>query len=260
MANLSILSKPIRLRDGLYSLNDVHKAAGYLNKQKPSLFLRNEHTKDLITEIEGCTDLCTPLKTVHGIGTFVSKELVYAYAMWISPKFHLQVIRAFDAMISQQQPQLPPSQTDPEVEKQQLLAKIRQPGYLTLSEMVDTAQFLDRTIIAEAKKYSRAATNRLRKAHGRAELKQAIDAQYQPMPMDNQKLLVTFERGEKTHTQLLGEQEFVTSFSNMAKQIEHAMAVSPEQLTQIAYAANSKLAQYLNRSQSHLLANKKGAA
>lgn len=103
MTNLSLLSKQIRLIDGLYSLNDLHQVSGGTKATQPHQFLRNAQTKELIKEIGCSANSRIAYKTLRGgklQGSWVSKELVYAYAMWISPQFHLQVIRAFDQMQS----------------------------------------------------------------------------------------------------------------------------------------------------------------
>ncbi|AXP54906.1 putative prophage antirepressor [Haemophilus influenzae] len=102
MSNLAILDTSIRQLDNLFSLTDLHKASGG-EKHKPVLFLRLDQTKDLISEIENDkVQICTlPVKTVRGgknPSTYACEELVLAYAMWISPKFHLIVLRAFLAM------------------------------------------------------------------------------------------------------------------------------------------------------------------
>ena len=105
MAHLIISSKDIRTLDGLYSLNDLHKASGAESKHRPNYFLSNQQTKELLAEIE--IDGIPAIKAKQGVGTYVCKELVYAYAMWISPKFNLEVIRAFDQA---QQPEPEPVQ------------------------------------------------------------------------------------------------------------------------------------------------------
>ena len=87
---------------GRYCLNDLHKASGALKKHQPAFFLRNEQTKDLIQEIEheaSSANLQSCVKSINGVGTFVVEDLVYSYAMWISAKFHLMVIRAYRSQV-----------------------------------------------------------------------------------------------------------------------------------------------------------------
>lgn len=98
---------------GRYCLNDLHKASGGEDKHRPSRWLRADDVKALIQELCNESEYLDggqiwsssnggPLKVVQGIGsaypqgTYACKELVYAYAMWISPSFNLRVIRAFD--------------------------------------------------------------------------------------------------------------------------------------------------------------------
>lgn len=103
MSNLTILKTSIRSYENLFSLNDLHIASGGLGKHRPSLFARNEQTKELVKEIENdrSTKTIFALKTIRGgsdiskQGTWACEELMLAYAMWISPKFHLVVLRAF---------------------------------------------------------------------------------------------------------------------------------------------------------------------
>lgn len=112
--NLVIADTTIHMVDGLYSLNDLHRASGGRSKHKPSNFMRNEETQALIREIElensdAQIRASLAVKTIKGNlangvkqGTYVCKELVYRYAMWISPKFSLMVIRTFDDLVQQQ--------------------------------------------------------------------------------------------------------------------------------------------------------------
>lgn len=103
MSNLTILNSSVRSLDNLFSLTDLHRLSGGESKHKPSFFLRNDQTKDLIAEIEQESKLqnCNSVKIIHGginSGTYACEELALAYATWISPKFHLVVLRAFIAM------------------------------------------------------------------------------------------------------------------------------------------------------------------
>lgn len=116
MTNLVISNINVNFSKGLYSLTDLHKASGGESKHQPAFFMRLESTKAIIEEISNEIKRSSemqsaPVEVINGDGggTFVCKELVYAYAMWISPAFNLKVIRAFDAMTNNKK--LTPAET-----------------------------------------------------------------------------------------------------------------------------------------------------
>lgn len=99
-----------RDNEGRYCLNDLHKAAilsGANERTKePGKFMASPQTIELVGEIETTQNLGSlPVNKIEGRngGTYVCKELVYAYAMWISAKFHLHVIQTFDKFVISEQ-------------------------------------------------------------------------------------------------------------------------------------------------------------
>lgn len=95
MSNLTILNTPIRQIDNLFSLNELHKVSGNEEKHRPTFFIRLDTTKDLVAEIQKQDPNNQAILSKNGIGTYACKEIVIAYAAWISPQFHLVVLRAF---------------------------------------------------------------------------------------------------------------------------------------------------------------------
>ena len=101
---LIIANTKIRQDDeGRYCLNDCHRASGMSESKRPSNWVRTQSTKDLIKTLETAENSQSsnlsfggkqpfPVNVVKGsndAGIYVVKELVYAYAMWISPAFHV---------------------------------------------------------------------------------------------------------------------------------------------------------------------------
>jgi len=95
-----------KTEDGLYRINDLHKASGNRKAKQPSNFFALLGTKELIAEIQGVEQKQALKKIIgtpeYGGGTYVCKSLVYAYAMWVSPKFMLHVINTFDSVVNGQ--------------------------------------------------------------------------------------------------------------------------------------------------------------
>ena len=90
--------------NGLYLLTDLWKASGGAKKDQPNRwrFLNGtqEYIKFLGTKT-GNVEKSSYFLTIQGKenqGTYVCRQLVYSYAMWISPAFHDLVIDTFDQL------------------------------------------------------------------------------------------------------------------------------------------------------------------
>ncbi len=101
MNEIVICETHIRRDDeGRYCLNDLHRASGGKARHQPSNWLRMRQTRDMVAELEGAAiPQIRGIESKQGFGTFVCRELVYAYAMWISPAFALKVIRTYDSLM-----------------------------------------------------------------------------------------------------------------------------------------------------------------
>ena len=97
---IQILNTAIKTdKEGRNSLNYLHKASGGDNKHRPSIWAENQQTKDIAQKLsEAGIPALVMVKGGKAPGTYVCKQLVYTYAMWLSPEFHIQVVNAYDAL------------------------------------------------------------------------------------------------------------------------------------------------------------------
>jgi hypothetical protein len=86
---------------GRFSLNDLHKAVGSSVSALPNKFLRQDSVKKVISVLNAQNRAFKAIDIKRGRytgGTWVSKELVYKYAMWVDAEFEVKVIQTFDAI------------------------------------------------------------------------------------------------------------------------------------------------------------------
>lgn len=104
MTNLVINDVQITTDEiGRFSLNDLHKAAGGKPKQKAALFLKLDSVQKVAEVLKVANPTFEPISIKRGRytgGTWVCKELVYKYAMWVDAEFEVKVIQTFDQVSS----------------------------------------------------------------------------------------------------------------------------------------------------------------
>lgn len=106
-SNLPLIVADVEIRrdaQGRYCLNDLHRASGGEGRHSPNRWLRTDGCKSLISLLTPKMAFAPMIVNNGGNnqGSFGVKQLIYAYAMWISADFHLKVIDTFDAVVTGQ--------------------------------------------------------------------------------------------------------------------------------------------------------------
>ena len=94
--NSTVITKD---EEGRFSLNDLHKSAGGKVKDLPNKFMASKSFAEFVDIMTAEKSAFKPVIRKQGRyngGTWVCKELVYKYAMWVDVEFELKVIRTFD--------------------------------------------------------------------------------------------------------------------------------------------------------------------
>lgn|GEM_PF-2748061 len=148
----------IRQLDGLFSLNDLHVAAGCEARHQPHDFLRIEQTKALIAELLNSGESRNYCRTARGRngGTYVCRELVIAYAAWINAAFHLKVLRAFLDNATPA-PTAAPATTTPTLlpSEKGCQSMLLNPGERELIEMLRWTTYAGRDVVRETARVMR---------------------------------------------------------------------------------------------------------
>ncbi len=96
--------------EGLYSLNDLHRASGGRDAKRPKTWLETKQAHELIQELRQNSALGQEvLKVMKGgttPGTYAHELLAVSYAGWISPSFQLMVNQTFLDARSAKRPEL----------------------------------------------------------------------------------------------------------------------------------------------------------
>ena len=64
--SIVIANSTIRQQDGLYCLNDLHRASGGKAKSQPSYFLRTQQTQDLVNKINHSANMQSAVRVING--------------------------------------------------------------------------------------------------------------------------------------------------------------------------------------------------